>query len=428
MVPGPTPRGMILLALAVICLANFFNYLDRIICSAVLPRIEFAAKEASPEAQHEKIGLSEPRKGGLWTAFTLGYMLASPFVGYFADRTRRTVLFSVCIFIWSLATFGSGLAKSYAPLFAMRLLTGVGEAGCLIVGPSLLSDYFRRENRGKMLSLFFLGMPLGSVAGFAVGTPIADEYSWRAAFFLAGTPGLVLATLMLLLPEPPRGATEETADLSRSATRLLGPRDYRELLMNGALAFIILGQAAATFAFSPMVHFGIDFLDTAKGMSFRTAGPIMGVLILASGLIGNFLAGWLGDRASRRDPGAYALLASIGYALGCVFVGIGVVAGPRWLFLPALAVGMAAFFACMPVVNTHVANVVSPRKRAMAFAGTVFLVHLLGDTGSPILFGQLKARLEPVHAYLWFLIPTLLLASAACYIACLKARARSAAA
>src|SRR3972149_4546284 len=161
-------------ALIVILIANLINYADRFLVSAVLPDIK------------SHFDISGTKEGLLWTAFTLGYMLSAPFIGYLSDRKRRPTIFAVCVFIWSLATIASGLSgmtKDYNILFISRVVTGVGEAGCLIVGPTLLSDYFPERIRGKILAVFYLGMPLGSIAGFLLGGKIP---LWQTAFYIAG--------------------------------------------------------------------------------------------------------------------------------------------------------------------------------------------------------------------------------------------------
>src|SRR5262245_27946951 len=149
-------RTTVLWALVVILAANFLNYTDRQLVSAL-------EKDISHDPT---LHLNETQFGLLWTLFTLGYMVCAVPIGVLADRVSRTRLFAVCVFVWSLATVASGLATSKEVLYISRVLIGVGEAGCLVIGPSLLSDYFTSRVRGRALSFFYLGMPLGGATAF----------------------------------------------------------------------------------------------------------------------------------------------------------------------------------------------------------------------------------------------------------------------
>jgi MFS family permease len=88
--------------------------------------------------------------------------------------------------------------------------------------------------------------------------------------------------------------------------------------------------------------------------------------------------------------GAYALLAGFAFLFGMPFLLLGFTtsANTKWLVLPALTIGAFCYFFCMPAVNTQIANSVTAKQRGMAFALAVFILHLLGDSLAPILFGE----------------------------------------
>src|SRR5690606_22616933 len=218
--------GYLAYALAIVFFANFLNYADRQVVSALEVEIKSA------------FAMSKAEFGALWSAFTLGYMVFAPLIGYWAGRYRRTLLFAACVFIWSLATIGSGLATGKTGLFLSRFLIGVGEAGCLVIGPTLVADYFSDRVRGRALAIFFLGMPLGGTAGYLIGGLVTHySGSWQNAFFVAGAPGLVVAVLIALLAEPSHVATGTS---SKEPDR--GARQYLGLLKNRTLMLIILAQ------------------------------------------------------------------------------------------------------------------------------------------------------------------------------------------
>lgn len=387
-------------ALAVVFFANFLNYADRQVVSALEVEIKGA------------FALSKAEFGALWSAFTLGYMVFAPLIGYAAGRWRRTLLFAACVFIWSLATIGSGLATGKTMLFVTRLLIGVGEAGCLVIGPTLVADYFPDRVRGRALALFFLGMPLGGTAGYLIGGLVTHySGSWQNAFYVAGAPGLVVAVLIAMLPEPGR----MTSGTGREE-HVQGVRPYFALLKNRTLMLIILAQAFAVMILVPVLHYSIEFFQQERGMTKVEASLALGVIGLVGGLIGSGLAGLLGDRLARRTRGAYALLAGIAYALALPAFLLGFSADTRAVFLPALGIGATCLFLCMPSVNTQIANVVPRSQRAMAYALAVFILHFLGDMAAPPLFGQIAEVHGSERTFLvtsW----TLVLAATCCFLA-----------
>ncbi len=391
-------------ALAVIATANLFSYLDRQLVSALEDPIRSSLKLDSAEF------------GLLWTLFTIGYMVCAPFIGYASDRTRRPRLFAVCIVIWSIATIASGAATSKPVLYVSRVLIGLGEAGCLVIGSSMLSDFFPRELRGRALSLFSLGLPLGGTGAFILaGLFIKLGYSWRTLFYVAGAPGFLIAVLIWLLADPPRGTAEPGSPHGHGGGGG-GLKAYLRLFRTPTLLFIILAQASAVIILVPLIHFGVQFFVKERGMKPADARLALGVIALIAGAVGSSLSGVIGDRLAKRFRGAYALMAGVSFLLGlpCLLVGFSIT--DRWIFLPALTLGAVFIFLCMPAVNTQIANVSHPTQRAMAWALAVFVLHLLGDTLAPYVFGKVDTALGRHTAFLIFsgaLVP----ASVFCFLA-----------
>src|SRR5207248_83790 len=100
-----------------------------------------------------------------------------------------TWILSAGVFVWSLFTAVSGVAKNYGQLFAFRLGVGVGEASCAPAATSLIGDLFPAARRGKALSVFMLGLPLGVAASFAVSSWVTQRWGWRPSFYVAAILG-----------------------------------------------------------------------------------------------------------------------------------------------------------------------------------------------------------------------------------------------
>lgn len=185
-------------AVALLLGINLFNYIDRQVLSAVLPKLELDASMFRPDDPWLKSKL-----GLLTTAFLVTYMLAAPIFGRLGDRWSRWGLVGAGVILWSLATGGSGWATSFGMLLLMRCLVGIGEAAYGPVAPAMISDLYPERRRGKALSLFYLAIPVGSALGFVIGGTVADtSLGWRGAFEVVVIPGIVLGIICFFMRDP----------------------------------------------------------------------------------------------------------------------------------------------------------------------------------------------------------------------------------
>ena len=172
--------------------------------------------------------LNDFELGTLMSGFLIVYMLAAPVFGRLGDRGSRPRPIAIGVFVWSLATGLSGLARSYVQLLAARAVVGIGEAAYATIAPSLLADSFVRRTRGRAFAIFNMAIPVGAALGYIVGGVMRQHFGWHAAFYVAGIPGVLLALWILRLPDPPRGAKEGGdggafhPGRARTAARFLG--------------------------------------------------------------------------------------------------------------------------------------------------------------------------------------------------------------
>ena len=179
-------------ALLVLTLVNLLNYLDRYVVSALVESLRSSGLVTSDAAL-----------GALMTGFVLVYMLASPLFGALADAGRaRPPLLAVGVALWSVATAMSAFAGSYAHLLLARGAVGVGEAAYGTVAPAMIADAEPEARRGRAFAVFYAAIPIGSALGYVVGGLVDRAAGWRAAFLVAGAPGLLLAWACLRLPDP----------------------------------------------------------------------------------------------------------------------------------------------------------------------------------------------------------------------------------
>ena len=212
------------------------------------------------------MSLNDTQIGWLVPAFMLVYMVAAPLFGAWGDRGARTRPIAIGVFLWSLATALSGLAHDYPQLLAGRALVGIGEAACVAIAPALLADCFAVARRGRVLAIFNMAIPVGSALGYVLGGLIGHHFGWRAAFFVAGAPGMLLAFAVLGLADPPRGAQEPAAAAERPAA--MSPvAVYLGLLRRTPYMLVVLGYAAYTFALGGLALWMPTFLERVRGVS-----------------------------------------------------------------------------------------------------------------------------------------------------------------
>src|SRR5437763_13545268 len=180
----------------------------------------------------------------LGTGFIIVYTLTSPLFGALGDRRRRPPLIALGVAVWSVATSLAGFARGFTSLFIARSGVGVGEAAYGTIAPAILADSFPIERRGRVLAVFFSAIPIGSAAGYVLGGLVDQHFGWRAAFWIAGAPGLLLALLVLLVKDPPRGL-HDVAGEDRAPAHWT--EAYRDLFRDRPFILTAPGSGASTF-------------------------------------------------------------------------------------------------------------------------------------------------------------------------------------
>ncbi|HET9922267.1 MAG TPA: MFS transporter, partial [Ktedonobacteraceae bacterium] len=350
------------------------------------------------------------------TAFLIVYTLGTLPLGIWADRSKRKNVVAVCVAVWSLATAFTALANSFATLFISRMVLGIGEAGYYPAGTALLSDYFSRTKRARIMSWWSAGSLIGLMVGFIVGGVVAALYfgSWRLAFLFTGIPGLLLAFLSWRLREPRRNEADEQA-LELDPHSMMNELEVEEvhtivvpknvvsqfgtLLRIKTISVLISMQVFAFFVLGANVVYLPTYLQQKDtfGMSSGTAGIFSGGVIVVAGIAGLLVGGFLSDVLNRRYPGARVLVCGIGFLLGApAFV----------LAITIHSIVLFSVFFVLTVLLLNVYNgpstaatqdVVPSALRASAVAISLLIAHLLGDAFSPLLVGVLANNFDPTH-------------------------------
>lgn len=275
------------MALLILILVSVFNYLDRTIISILQVPIK------------RDLLLSDGQLGLLTgLAFALFYSTLGVPVARLADRYSRKHVIAASLLLWSAMTALSGFSTGFATLVFFRIGVALGEAGSIPASHSVIADYYPPNQRATALSVWGLALPIGVMLGYLSGGWLAQAIDWRAALWIIGGIGVLLAPIVLqLLKEPPRGRFE-TAKVEQAPPWRDG---LRIMARQKSLLLLFAGGALNNFVLSMALNWNAPFYARAHGM---TLGDIATALAFMSGIgggIGIFLGGWLTDRISATD-------------------------------------------------------------------------------------------------------------------------------
>ena len=364
--------------LAILVVVYVFNFLDRQIVTILA------------EPMKVDLGLSDTQIGlmtGL--AFAIFYTGFGIPLARLADRASRVNVITGALVIWSGMTALCGIAQNFVQILAARIGVGVGEAGCSPPAHSLIADYYPPSERASALSIYALGIPIGSLLGLLAGGWVAEFYGWRTAFLVVGIPGVALAVLFkLTIKEPIRGMSDPAGASAEGQPPLLAT--VKTLLTNKTIMHIAMGGALTSFVGYGLGQWLPAFFIRLHDMGLAETATYYGLVNGIASMAGTFLGGTLADRFARRDARVYAWLPAVGVLISFPFylaalvvddwvVAIAILLVPS--FLNSLWLG--------PAFGT-VQNLAPQRMRALASAILLFILNIIGLGFGPFLVGVLS--------------------------------------
>jgi len=378
-------------ALALLLAINLFNYIDRYILAAVEPLIAEQFFSAHDETAMAKTG-------ALASAFLVSYMVLAPLFGLLADRVSRWAIIAGGVALWSLASGWSGLAGTFTALVVSRIFVGIGEAAYGPAAPTIISDLYSVEKRGRMLSLFYIAIPVGSALGYVFGGWVGGNHGWRWPFYLVVAPGLLLAATCLFMRDPRtmRAASEKPKMRLADALALFRIPSY--VLNTAAMTAMTFAIGGISF-WLPRYLFKDRAADFGGAPSLAHINTVFGIITVVAGLSATLLGGWCGDWVRRKRASAYFLVSGIAmaFAFPAVVLMLKTPFPTAWVLV--FFAEFFLFFNTGPA-NTALANVTPPEIRSTAFALNILIIHALGDVISPPLIGWIAGQSSMDTAFL----------------------------
>jgi MFS family permease len=374
---------------------NIINLLDRQVINIVAEPMKLDLHLSDAQ-----LGLL----GGLM--FGLLYTFIGLPIARLAERFSRPAIISASLVIWSGFTVLCGLGRNFAELALARAGVGAGEAGCSPAAYSLISDYVAQHRRALAFGFYASGTSIGALFGMAFGGLIADAYGWRAAFFIAGAPGLVFAILTWLTLREPRRQLNAQGNRPAEVGTFL--QAAKLLMTRQTFCLICLATGAKTLVSSGFAPFIASFflrnhgarlgqISTDVGAwigydlgSVGLTGLLLGLIAGLGGTAGALLGGYLGDRYGSSDNRFYLTIPIVASLVAVPVMMAALLSDSTTLALALLVVNALLTTLWYGPVLAACYSVVPAHTRATASAIYLFASSLIGLGLGPLSVGLLS--------------------------------------
>ena len=380
---APTHNVRYQVSLTALLSLNFgFVLFDRNASSFLMPFIQ-------PD-----LGLTNTQVGLVSGALSFTWAFAALGIGAISDRTgSRKGLLILATLAFSICSFASGLAASFAMLIGARLLMGVAEGGIMPISQSLIASEVDPRHRGLAMGVAQgLGSSLlGSFVAPVMLVAFAEAFGWRHAFFLAGAPGLLMVILLAWVVRAPRVQPARTATSAFSRASLRAVIAERNVVLCSILSVLLVSYLVVCWTFMPL------FLTQVRGYEAKTMGWLMGSLGISATIASTAIPA-LSDRIGRRGLMIAMPLIAVVLPLAAMYF-----TGPAWSMAAIFVVGWSVtgvfplFMAAVPSESVDARHIASALGICMGTG------ELIGGVLSPFLAG-FAADLVGLQAPLWIML------------------------
>ena len=290
--------------------------------------------------------------------------------------------------IWSVFTFVTGLGKSFAGVFAPRVMVGVGEAGFSAGGTAMITAAYPAESRGRAMGIFNIFVPLGAALGYIMGGYLSTHYGgWRTPFYVFAVPGVILGIAALFLKDY---KTVSRADAGVGARGFLA--SAVSLFKIPTLKWLYIGHAMHNIMAVSILVWLPTFLMRTHNVTEAKAGMTVGVISLMA-IIGSPLGGFLADFWQKTNPRGRMLVPVIGDLIAAALL-------VPALMMDASGPGLIMMFAFgiflmlgLPSIHTITQDVVTPGMKGISWGMIILIIYLLGGGWAPWIIGLISDSL-----------------------------------
>jgi ACS family D-galactonate transporter-like MFS transporter len=323
-----TRREWIVIFLLV--LSVVINYVDRSNLGLAMPLLE------------RQFTFSSLRAGQLLSAFFWTYALVQLFglAGELTDRFPVGWVLMLGYLLWSVATAFVGLSTSFAVIFGLQLVLGLGES---VAYPcySRIFAAMPQEHRGRANAFIDAGTKVGPAAGAFLGGMVLVHFGWRTLFVAFGVGAL--AWMFPWYFAMPRGRSHQSSQRGAGddATSASGSGATIAKLLQLRCAWgACLGHFSGNYFYYFLLAWLPTYLVQEEHLSIRNMSRLTAAVFLLIACT-TMLAGWISDRLIRRGVSATHVRLSLvvgGQAVSSCLLALAVIHGHPLVALGLLAV------------------------------------------------------------------------------------------
>lgn len=364
-------RIVLLMALTFGCL-----FFDRLALNFLMPYVS------------KDLNLNNTQIGILAGALSLAWAFSSFFSTAWAEsNNKKKIVFIVAVFVFSICSFGSGLATSFITLLLARLVMGFAEGPII----PLAQNFVERESSPNRLGinagiLQGVGSALfGSILAPVLLVQIAENIGWRNAFFVAGTPGLVLGLLAWKFIK--KSTAESSPTNEKSCLNIKELLQFNNIKWGIGAACCVFGWWFATLPFIS------NYFVNQQGMTGDEMGKTMGLLGVA-GLISSIIVPGLSDKFGRKKILFIFCIVGALYPFAVYFLAGSVLQKPAMFFTYFM-------MGCLPIAAAVIPSEAVPERLKAKAIGLITAVgEIVGGVIVPAVAGVLSDKIDP-SAFLW---------------------------
>lgn len=379
----------------IIVLMQVVDIMDRAAVSAVLPMLKKA------------FTLTDAQSGLVVSILSLSIAIFAIPAALLADRWSRRKTVSLMVGLWSIATLGTGFAKSVPTLLAARFIVGTGEAGYLPVGYSFISAWFPPKRRGTMIGIFHAATPIGMAVGILLAGHLAQAYGWRACFGILAVPGLILAVLAWFMPDFKTAVKEANKQESKNepaqakkAPVTVGSM-FGYIFKSPAMFAAFLAFGCGLLSTNALTAWGPTFFSRTYNMDVKHAATAVAIASLL-GFMGSPLFGKLGDVFIKRSSKGRIYAAALAGVLFIISILAGLQSalhgGSYMILLISWSLGIIFISGIGPNMGTLTQDLTPTHFRALAAGFIMIFNQLIGGVCGPLITGIVSDRYDLGHA------------------------------
>lgn len=388
-IPLPTPwtsrRWRIAVLLGVGVIVNFF---DRVNLSVAITPLQ------------GEFGLSTVAIGYLLSTYSWTYVMLQLPSGPVLDRFGVRPVIRISTFLWSVASFATGLARGFAGIISARLLLGIAEAPTFPGNAKAIGVWFPRSERGLATAIFDSSAKFASAIGIPVVAIIVHYWGWRMSFVATGVLSLGYFALFSYMYREPQddpllSVSEHTHIMTGGSQKEVagnspGAASLGYLLRRKKVWGLALGMAAYNYNFYLFLTWLPGYLNAALHLNVLRSGFFTAIPWLAATVSDLVVGGWLVDylvRSGRDSTRVRQTILVAGLVLGLAVAGATRTGDPK-IAIFWISIALCGLAASAPV-GWSIPGLIAPVGSTARVAGIMNFAANVPAILAPVITGYL---------------------------------------